>query len=172
MSFHDMMINNTNDSKKYIRNNVNTDNEVNTNNKVNDNTNNEINLVLIEDDYMNDYIQERERAIEEIEQSVMEVNEIFQDLNTIIREQNDDLVVIDNNIEETNVNIEKGNEELKLAQKYFKSSIALTSGVVGLVVGGPIGLACGIKSSAALVGMSLGTGYVGYNMSNMINRFY
>ncbi|KAH3668878.1 hypothetical protein OGAPHI_002633 [Ogataea philodendri] len=74
-------------------------------------------LMLLEEQ-SNQYLQERNRAVEAIESTINEVGGLFQQLATMVQEQGEVIQRIDNNVEDISLNISGAQRELL---KYYNT---------------------------------------------------
>eukprot|EP01080_Neovahlkampfia_damariscottae_P001267 gene1267-11354_t len=112
-------------------------------------------------------------GLDNLDGDIDELVEIFQIVNKDVKLQEEKLELIQDQIDDSNVDIEKGTSDLKQASAYG-TTFALTAlgGTVGLLVGGPLGLAAvGLKT-----GLTLGFGFgaaglvAGYKGSDLLNK--
>lgn len=100
--------------------------------------------------------QEDEEDYEKLMRDTMIIKETMEDLSRLVEEDDEKLDNIDDNITETDVTVENANNDLERANKYQKGKNilknTLITGVIGLVLGGPLG---------GLAGWAIGTGIIG-----------
>jgi ABC-type dipeptide/oligopeptide/nickel transport system permease component len=113
-------------------------------------------------------IEQRDEELVEIERDISDINSIMRDINDLVHQQGEQLDDIDTAVEQTVYHTEVAVEELQQAYTYYKHGVSLTTCIIGLVIGGPVGLACGVKSGIALAGISIGTGVIGYNVPKIL----
>lgn len=110
----------------------------------------------------------RSREISDINKSVQEINDIFMTLSDIIAGQTCRIETFGGHIEETIVSTEGACKELGKSNMYSSWVSALTMGLIGGVVAGPVGFIVGIESSVVLLGLSVGSGYISYKVASAL----
>jgi pantothenate kinase len=113
-----------------------------------------------------DRLNERAEEINEICDDINHINEIYTDLAVIVHYQKDNIDNVEKNANDAKKNTEKGVKHLLQAEKYQKSGfkIIMAGAIVGAAVGGPIGLAAGLKL------WSLGTAAAGFFLGGAVGK--
>ena len=98
--------------------------------------------------------------------SVKDLNEIQKNLALLVNNQQEKLDLIQNNITEVEEQNIRAIEDLKEADRlFFSYKPIFLGGTLGLLVGGPVGLAVGVKWTGLTSGIgSILGGYVGYKV--------
>jgi hypothetical protein len=113
-----------------------------------------------------DRLNERAEEINDICDDINHINEIYTDLAVIVHSQKDNIDNIEKNADDAKKKTEKGVEHLLQAEKYQKSGlkIIIAGAIVGAAVGGPIGLAAGLKL------WSIGTATAGFFLGGVVGK--
>ena len=91
-------------------------------------------LLLMEEQNGNQYLQERNRAVETIELTINEVGNLFQQLATMVSEQGEVIQRIDQNVEDININILGAQRELLKYYNHILSNRMLFLKIFGVLV--------------------------------------
>lgn len=75
-------------------------------------------VMLQEEEYNIEQLQERERSIRQLESDILDVNTIFKDLATLVHDQGEMVDSIEANVESTQVRVSEGTEQLRQAETY------------------------------------------------------
>ena len=87
----------------------------------------------------------------EIEEECKDILDIFNQINELVHKDDQLIDLIKINTEHTKMSVAKANDELIDAYKYSKSyRTSLIAIVLGASIGGPVGLALGIKTIAGI----------------------
>ncbi|KAG7889403.1 hypothetical protein KL936_002977 [Ogataea polymorpha] len=90
-------------------------------------------LMLLEEQ-SNQYLQERNRAVEAIESTINEVGGLFQQLATMVQEQGEVIQRIDNNVEDISLNISGAQRELLKYYNTVTSNRWLVVKIFGILI--------------------------------------
>ena len=78
-------------------------------------------LLMEEQQYGNQqYLQQRNRAVESIESTINEVGNLFQQLATMVSEQGEQIQRIDANVEDINMNITGAQRVVEVLCSYYQ----------------------------------------------------
>jgi syntaxin 5 len=91
-------------------------------------------LMLMEEQNGNQYLQERNRAVETIESTINEVGNLFQQLATMVSEQGEVIQRIDSNVEDINLNISGAQRELLKYYNHILSNRMLFLKIFGVLI--------------------------------------
>ncbi|CAH2351076.1 integral membrane protein Sed5p [[Candida] railenensis] len=91
-------------------------------------------LLLMEEQNGNQYLQERNRAVETIESTINEVGNLFQQLATMVSEQGEVIQRIDSNVEDINLNISGAQRELLKYYNHISSNRMLFLKIFGVLI--------------------------------------
>jgi uncharacterized membrane protein YjjP (DUF1212 family) len=103
--------------------------------------------------------------------SCEEIYEITKSLRDIVIDQGRDIDIISEHVEDASVNIEKADKNIRKALKYSKKHQDIFTlfgfGVLGFIVGGPVGTLMGMKfASGSIIGTGIG-GTAGYSLNKI-----
>ncbi|GME96897.1 hypothetical protein B5S28_g1155 [[Candida] boidinii] len=90
--------------------------------------------MLLLEEQNNQYLQERNHAVESIESTINEVGNLFQQLATMVQEQGEQIQRIDTNIEDTSINIAGAQRELMKYYNHISSNRWLMVKVFGILI--------------------------------------
>ena len=92
-------------------------------------------LLMEEQQYGNQqYLQQRNRAVESIESTINEVGNLFQQLATMVSEQGEQIQRIDANVEDINMNITGAQRELLKYYAHITSNRWLFLKIFGVLI--------------------------------------
>lgn len=91
-------------------------------------------LMLIEEQQQNQYLQERNRAVETIESTINEVGNLFQQLATMVNEQGEQIQRIDTNVEDISLNIQGAQRELLKYYNHVSSNRWLMLKIFAVII--------------------------------------
>ena len=125
-------------------------------------------MLLLMDDLETEIKIQEKKEIQQIENDFADIHQIHQDLAIIVNEQHEHLDNIEKSVENIEKYTDNGTNELEKASDYKKKwlpiKLGTTFALIGLIIGGPVGVAAGLKGgvlTATAIGTSLCTGALG-----------
>lgn len=91
-------------------------------------------LLLMEEQSGNNYLQQRNSAVETIESTINEVGNLFQQLATMVTEQGETIQRIDQNVEDINLNISGAQRELLKYYTHISNNRWLFLKIFGVLI--------------------------------------
>jgi len=107
----------------------------------------------------------RREDLLELQKMVQDVAEMFKDVRVMLQAQQEDLNQVEQNVNVAKVSVIKGEQELiqasKLHSRFTKVATIAAGGLLGFVVGGPVGAIYGAKTAAVGLSASVAVGGLG-----------
>jgi t-SNARE complex subunit (syntaxin) len=117
-----------------------------------------------QEEYLEEQRKRRRLEILDISTQVRQIMEISKSINELVNLQQDSLDITEDNVQSTENNVEKAEEELEKATRYSKQGVLLSTALLSICLGGPLGVVYGIKVGASVF---LVTGTSGYAITKM-----
>ncbi|XP_014222932.1 syntaxin-17 [Trichogramma pretiosum] len=107
------------------------------------------------------------RAWTSLQNDLQELQHLFLDFNKLVHEQAESVDKIEDFVEESQINIKEGNKNLQQAAKYKLVGYPIAGALLGTCLGGPVGLAVGLKLGGLA---AIGGGLLGFTGGTLLKK--
>eukprot|EP01012_Entosiphon_sulcatum_P058282 TRINITY_DN8228_c0_g1_i1.p1 TRINITY_DN8228_c0_g1~~TRINITY_DN8228_c0_g1_i1.p1 ORF type:complete len:289 (-),score=49.51 TRINITY_DN8228_c0_g1_i1:416-1252(-) len=110
------------------------------------------------------------REIHELGHEVVAAAELFRESDRLVREQGERLEVAMETVEDAKAEVLQANSELRKAVRLKRAAAVASGGLLGAIVGGPVGMFAGAKGAALIVGCAAASGTAGAGIAYGVNK--